>query len=109
MDRSKCFDRFHFDNDFSIHDYIRTETEVDLFALENYRDPELTNGCTSTATQFVYECPLVHRFEQSWAKGRVDLKRGVNDYAREFIFSHGRNTFSRKEAETQRKEFLIIL
>ena len=62
MYRRDCLDRFHFDDDFAIDDYVRSKAEVELNIFVKNRNAPLTNDTTTPLLKLIGQCGFVNGF-----------------------------------------------
>src|SRR5438128_2734179 len=61
----------------------------------------------ATLVKLVSHNRLVHRFEQTWTIGAMNLEGNINNLLCYFVFGHGTRSISRKGAK-ERKERRVI-
>jgi len=87
MHRGDLFNGLQLDDDLVFHHQVGTKAFIEMDVVVDDGNGLLADDVKASKDQFMGQDGLIDRFEEPWAKSLVDVEGGINDVAREFIFS----------------------
>jgi len=88
MNGCDVFDGLEFEQHFVVDDQIAAKAFVKFEVVVNNRDADLRRNLEPTLSQLVSQHFFVNRLKQTRAKSSMNLKAGIDDRLRNFIFGH---------------------
>ena len=87
MDRRQLLNRFQFHNNFVCYNQISPKTFVKMDVTERDWNWLLADSGQTAFLQFPRQNDFIDGFQQTWTKSFVDVKSGIHNFTRNFVFS----------------------
>jgi hypothetical protein len=89
MNRMVLFHRFKLHDDRIFHQQVSSKPLIKFHTFVFHGNRDLASYLQAASLQFESQCHLVHRFQQTWPKLRMNSVGGINDLRGDFVWLHG--------------------